>query len=783
MMDSQFVTTRNFLPLREYHILTGFRDMFTPSGGPHAGRAFFCSQKESMAKSTKRITRWFLALAVGCTSFSFIPAAVGADTPVAVAELRSQAVDAVRKGQFSQSNQLLQKAAELSADPKDKKLADWSKSFNEQLEQFAAERRKEYDKTVGKVKMLREKGKLIYALEYATVAQVLCDNKETFKKEAWVVSITEEALKQAEACDKEGQWLRALRLYSQLSAIDGERPDWKEKFKNQSRRLRMLALYTPDTVKKLYKEDATDRDEVEALIRELDGKGPATKPATRTAEDEEQEKANRVDWHDALRGIRAEILTDALTQTRQTYYKDTDFRKVLTSGLTSLRVLVTTPALRDVFAGLKDDNKRNAFVGFVDARLAALEKPDKEDIRGLLEDLKAQNDASIKLPEEVLVAEFADGAYGALDVYSMVIWPYGVDELRKQMQGEFFGVGIQIRSDETGNLKVVTPIEDSPAFKARIKPDSIITHIDGKSARWVPLDEAVKRITGPEGTRVSLTVRDLKGNVQEHTLTRQRLKVDTVRGWVHRPGGGWDYFIDPEQKIGYVRLSGFTKATVKDLAAAAKELEAAGAKGMILDLRHNPGGLLTAAQEVVDKFIGDGLVVSTRPARGGTPYRPQELFAAKRGDEVTIPLIVLVNQISASASEIVSGALKDHKRAIIVGERTFGKGLVQVVSPLNSQEAYLKVTTSEYYLPNGGRVNREESAKDWGVHPDIVVELTPEQIRNWMDVRQELDILREANDPAPAPENGKKRDPLTVDPQLSAALFLMRLQVLENRQL
>jgi len=354
-------------------------------------------------------------------------------------------------------------------------------------------------------------------------------------------------------------------------------------------------------------------------------------------------------------------------------------------------------------------------------------------------------------------------------------------------------VGIQIQVDESGNLKVVSPLEDSPAYRAGIKPEWIITHINGRPAKWISVTQAVKLITGPQGTDVTLTVKDTKGNSRDYKLRREIIKVASVKGWMHRPGGGWDYFIDPEQKIGYLRLTNFTKTTSADMNAAIREMTDQGVRGIIMDLRYNPGGLLTEATNVVDKFIRDGVIVSTRPDRPEWAGRESITSARLRNDQKNnTPLVVLINQYSASASEIVSGALKDHHRAFVVGERTFGKGSVQILYPLGegmpnvNPDAVLKLTTSHYYLPSGKCIHREEDSKEWGVEPDLTVEMTPEQMRAAIDARQDFDILRDASaaDPDKLPEKPAvedatraKKDPLASDPQLSAALLVMRLQL------
>jgi carboxyl-terminal processing protease len=204
---------------------------------------------------------------------------------------------------------------------------------------------------------------------------------------------------------------------------------------------------------------------------------------------------------------------------------------------------------------------------------------------------------------------------------------------------------------------------------------------------------------------------------------------------------------------------------------------------MILDLRDNPGGLLVAAIDVCDKFLDGGVIVSTRPDRV-TQNDPTINSAKPDRNEFRKPLVVLVNQYSASASEIVSGALHDDHRAILVGERTFGKGSVQMTFPLSDGSARLKLTTSHYYLPSGRCIHREENSTTWGVDPDVEVQMTPEQINNVFIARRNLDVLRDASATtqpadskvAAAPAT-QPADLLTVDPQLSAAVLVLRLEI------
>jgi carboxyl-terminal processing protease len=402
-------------------------------------------------------------------------------------------------------------------------------------------------------------------------------------------------------------------------------------------------------------------------------------------------------------------------------------------------------------------------------------------VRDAITDIARTNDDTVQLPEEVFTSEFADAAFSELDPFTSMIWPSDVEEFNKNTQGEFSGVGIQIQSDDDGSLKVVSPLEDSPGYKAGIKAGDIITRIDGKNAKGISLNQAVKHITGKPGTSVTLSVRSQDMSVKDYTIVRQTIKVASVKGWLHRPGGGWDYYIDPQNKIGYIRLTQFTKLSTDEMEHAVTEMQSTGLKGLILDLRYNPGGLLGTATEICDKFLSEGIIVSTKADRE-TPNLPKEERAKADPDDVKdTPMVILVNQYSASASEIVSGAMKDHHRALIVGERTFGKGSVQMLFPLSARSAYLKLTTHHYYLPNGKCIHREENSTDWGVDPDVTVEMTPEQMRAAIDSRQDMDVLRDAAAPpekkAEALEKVAKKDPLAQDAQLSAGLLLLRLQL------
>jgi carboxyl-terminal processing protease len=480
------------------------------------------------------------------------------------------------------------------------------------------------------------------------------------------------------------------------------------------------------------------------------------------------------------------MLYDALELAQSQYYRDVTYQGLMGGGLTGLKTILTTSGMENAFPGLADKQKKDDFLHAIESaeqKLADLNKQKdvsqdnaKDLLFDTLSDLMKVNKQTVDLPEGVFVSEFADGAFSVLDPFSTVIWPYDLSEFEKQTQGDFGGVGIQIQDNKQGDLMVVEPLPDTPAERAGIQPDDIITRINGQSTRKISIDHAVRTITGVPGTTVTLTIRDPAGTEKDYVLHREIIKVGSIKGYLPLPGGKWDYFVDPDAKIADIRLTNFTKTTSEDLDAALDTLKARGARGIILDLRNDPGGLLQAATEVVNKFVSGGVIVKTHADRTPSANPPTEADARPEDMETDIPLVVLVNPLSASASEIVSGALKDKGRAAIVGERTFGKGSVQMLFPLDSKEAYLKLTTSHYYLPSGRCIHREEDSQTWGVDPDVSVAMTPGEDGTLLDMRKDLDIRRQPG-ARPATTQPMAKDLLAIDPQLSAALLMLRLEL------
>ena len=412
------------------------------------------------------------------------------------------------------------------------------------------------------------------------------------------------------------------------------------------------------------------------------------------------------------------------------------------------------------------------------------EKPPKamtmDEFLEVFEKVLKLNETTVGLPQTLLIAHFAEASLAALDDYTVIIWPRQVQEFEKLMTNEFSGIGIEI-SKPKGLLTVSSLLPDTPAYKSGLDAGDIIEAVDGIPTKDMTLTCAVKKITGPKGTQVQLTIkRPGDENARIIVITRGKIVVPTIRGWQRTDTGQWQYMIDPENKIGYVRITSFSSDTASDLETVLDELEDRGLKGLILDLRYNSGGLLESAVDVSDKFISEGLIVQRQSGFGRLPIYAHAKWL---GTHPNYPLVVLVNSGSASASEIVAGALADqaHKRAILVGTRTHGKGSVQGITDSIGEGAQLKYTMAYYHLPSGQRVESREDMKkqgreDWGVGPNIVVELNSEDVKNMIDVQRANDVLVKADhkDGENKLEKYTLEETLAVDRQLAVGLLVVR---------
>ena len=359
------------------------------------------------------------------------------------------------------------------------------------------------------------------------------------------------------------------------------------------------------------------------------------------------------------------------------------------------------------------------------------------------------------------------GMLSSLDPHSSYMNAKSFRDMQVNTRGEFGGLGIQVTM-ERGYVKVISPIDDTPASRAGIKPSDFISHLDGTTIRGLTLNQAVDKMRGKVGSEIKLTIRREGKDPFDVTLTRAIIKIKSVRSRV-------------EEKIGYIRITQFNEQTDKGLKEEIFKLRkeiGSDIQGYILDLRNNPGGLLDQAIAVSDAFLEKGEIVSTRSRR----LEDTQRFNARPGDLTDgLPIILLVNGGSASASEIVAGALQDHRRAIILGTRSFGKGSVQTIVPLSGHGA-MRLTTARYFTPSG----RSIQAK--GIDPDILVEqarietLDSPKRRSESDLRNALDngndTEKNKKDKSEAAKTGAKEKGRENEPpqdyQLARSLDLLR---------
>ena len=365
--------------------------------------------------------------------------------------------------------------------------------------------------------------------------------------------------------------------------------------------------------------------------------------------------------------------------------------------------------------------------------------------------------------DKELIENAINGMLSALDPHSNYLNEKAYRDMQVQTRGEFGGLGIEVTM-ENGIVKVVSPIDDTPASKAGIQPGDLIVQLDNDPVVGMTLQQAVEKMRGPVNSPIRLTIKRASKDPFEVTLNRALITIQSVRSRLERGD------------IGYVRITSFSEQTASGLEKAVQSLRTQSKgklKGFVLDLRNNPGGLLDQAVAVSDDFLDKGEIVSTRTRRPEDSQR----FNAKPGDIIKgLPMVLLINAGSASASEIVAGALQDHHRAIVVGTRSFGKGSVQTIIPLQGHGA-MRLTTARYYTPSG------RSIQGKGIDPDIVVEQMKLEAISDSDRRREADLpgaldVKPAPTPADSgakPADGQGAGTTTPDDyQLNHALDVLR---------
>ncbi len=609
-------------------------------------------------------------------------------------------VGLIRAGRFEDATSQI--ATLARSDAAVGKLSSWLDAWNEQVHMRAEMTLADYEQYVRQARKFHDRDDLPKALGYAVRALNNAVSKEAFRREEWVKKLTDDAMAKAADLRSKNEWLEALSIYYQIGEIYEHDPKVRKLVRECRTHARLDALYTKDSK-----------------------------------------------WEERLAGIEPRMVEEAFREISQKYVEEVNFRTITEAGLEQMLQLTESTALRELFPSLRDDVERGGFDARIRANLAKVRNADVVDFKVAREQFANTlkiNRQTIQLPEALVISEYMEGCLEELDEFTAMIWPTQIKEFEKHTRGDFTGVGIQIRQHYNSELKdyevvVVSPIEDSPAYGAGIQAGDIITKVNGAPILGISLNKAVETITGPTDTSVTLTVRR-EGAPQEmeFVLKRTKIKIQSIKGVARDPVNDqkWQYMIDPEYGIAYVRVFSFQENTVEDFVKTINQLAQNKLRGLILDLRFNPGGLLRAAVQFSELFLNENeLIVSTR----GLHSPKWEIPAGRRGPFRDLPLVVLVNDSSASASEIVAGAIKDHHRGLVLGERTFGKFSVQNLIQLAQTDAHLKLTTARYYLPSGRSLHRDENSMEWGVEPDIPVPLVSKEVAKIIQGFRKRDII------------------------------------------
>ncbi|MEZ6234426.1 MAG: S41 family peptidase [Phycisphaerales bacterium] len=606
------------------------------------------------------------------------------------------------------------------------------------------------------------------SLVTAVRMHLLSVNRDGFLAEQRTQDLIAKAAQAARRAEARGDWLIANELFVRLNALLEHERTYRPDAERLARRLDILRLFVPERLWELRN------------AREIaEGRDPL--PAYNPFGDSYQTK---------LAGISEDAVITALRRSAQEHVEHVSAIDLAQGGLDGVATLASTKDIARVFPGVASERDLNRFLSSIDemrSRLTA--RNARVDFNRLVGDVLDSNDRTIGLPHAAILHELGNGATARLDEFTQIIWPDELAQFQKATQGRFIGIGVQIEQDERSRVRVVTPLEGTPAQRSGVHAGDVITAVDGRSIVGLSLNQAVSVITGEAGTVVNLTVeREQNGEITEIEIPVPRARIDlaSVKGW-ERTGArddDWNWFIDEAAGIGYVRLTGFVDTTDREFDRAIEQMRRRhDLNGLIVDLRFNPGGLLNQAVSIANRFIpGRGPIVQTADAQGR--IASQERASERRASVTDIPVIILVNEGSASASEIVAGAVQAYAHqgaidAIVLGQRSFGKGSVQNVYYLPGQQAAMRLTTHYYLLPNGRRVHRLPGATDWGVEPDLTVEMLPSQIQEAANLRRNADVLP-INERGEIVDTGEPRpDPNDLlsnglDLQLQYALVLLQ---------
>lgn len=671
------------------------------------------------------------------------------------------------QGKFASVLTVLRDNDSLSHDLRAAALIRQLQRFQENEVRQSASRQEEFRIALQEVDRLREQSQIGEALVRAIDAVALVQDPHELVAEPRVQAVVDRAKIAALEAEKSGNWAEATDYYRLLDMLYDDFSTFHDQAREAARHVRVLRLYAAEQLEKWLAARNPQGP---------DGKSPPL-------------KIGDSHWRQKLEGIDLSMFRQAIAQAARRHVTNAGYVPLLRGAVKGLLTLAQTQGLEEAFPLFADPDRVDLFKADLLHLLDKLNRRQESmnflDAASVFDRIVAINGRTVKIPEEVLVYELTEGAIHELDEFSSVIWPSEKRNFRRNTQGRFSGVGISIAIVDN-RLAVMSPLEDSPAYVAGIRAGDIIISVDGQDVSTWTLEQAVDQITGPEGSIVILGIeRPGSDKPLEFKLNRAEITIHSVMGWSRKPTGGWDYFVDRENRIGYIRLSQFIPQSAPDLDEAISQMETEGGfDALILDLRFNPGGLLSSAVEIVDRFVRHGLIVST-VGQDGKPT--SQYMARPEHTYPDFPMAVLINEGSASASEIVAGSLQDYGRAVIIGSRSYGKGSVQDLFHLDQGEAYLKLTTQYYKLPKGRIIHRIPDALQWGIEPDLLVRMTSQQVADALDLRQKADVLQTEAPANPAPVQEDPRQlaqqilDKSADPQLEGALLVLNTRLLANQ--
>jgi carboxyl-terminal processing protease len=580
-------------------------------------------------------------------------------------------------------------------------------------------------------------------LEYADKEQ-----KQALLKDPFLIQTIQKAKAKAAEFEAQGRWLDTYTIcYSKLRQI--------------------------------YEENKAHSDYAEQLLEKANIEASLKNSPCETCEER-------------YTGIEKQMFIKTVDFLDYSYVNIVNYQGMAISAINHCKLLAEVMSKLDVHSRYKITNAQYVTWSRVLGALLNEINQSQEDIVkdgfvNIFEQVLALNESSytrIGLPPALLISKFAEGALSSLDPYTVIYWPSQTQDFEKAVTNQFSGIGIKF-SKEEGMTKIVAVLPDTPAHKSGLRIGDIITSIDGIETKDISSDCVAKRITGPEDTKVTVTItRSDENQSFDVTLDRTRIIIPSVHGWQRTEKGEWLYMIDSPNKIGYVRISSFNSKTTDDFEKVLCQLEENGLKGLILDLRSNPGGLLSAAVEIADKFIQEGLIVRTEPRYGMSTY----ISAHQDGTHADYPIVILINPLTASSSEILAGVLQDQKynRAILVGQRSYGKGSVQSITNYCGNGAQLKYTAAYYHLPSGQRVESRDlvgksSGKNWGISPNVNVELRSNELQEITSVQKANELVETVGqeDVLNCMKRYSSQETVDADPQLAIGLLVLKSKMIQ----